>query len=193
MTNTTCPNCGTPHLDDELFCEVCGLDFATGRLPEVAPAASAQEQEAEETASEAGGPPWTVLVEVDRAWFDHNEAESGAVVSFPDGAAPRRMELSGDVVSIGRRDDKRGWYPTIDLGVPVLDPSTSRHHAELRRTDDGWALVDLDSTNGTHLDGDRLAAGEPVDVVDGMVVHLGAFTRLTFEAPDGASGGGAAT
>ena len=35
----TCPNCGAPWAPDDVFCEVCGLDFSTGQLP--SPAAGA--------------------------------------------------------------------------------------------------------------------------------------------------------
>lgn len=180
-----CPNCGTAHHEDEAFCEVCGLDFATGQLPQVAPPV-AVEASPDPAGAEAEGPTWTVTVDVDRAWFDHNEAESGAVVEYPADAKPRTVELTGSIVTVGRRDDKRGWYPTIDLGVPVLDPSTSRQHAELRAKDDGWQLVDLDSTNGTTLDGNRIVAGAEHDLADGSVIHVGAFTRITVHAPEAA-------
>jgi hypothetical protein len=41
--------------------------------------------------------------------------------------------------------------------VAVLEASVSRHHAELRWTTEGWTLVDLGSTNGTFLEGKRVA------------------------------------
>src|SRR5687767_6376519 len=37
----TCPNCGGPREPDETFCEVCGLNFATGQLPSPAAEAAA--------------------------------------------------------------------------------------------------------------------------------------------------------
>ncbi len=55
-----------------------------------------------------------------------------------------------------------GTYPTNDL--VLSDPACSRHHCEIRYTDQGYLLTDLDSTNGTFVDGKRvgrvfLAAG----------------------------------
>jgi len=53
-----------------------------------------------------------------------------------------------DVISIGRGEDN-------DI---VLDaPQVSRHHARLERQGEHWILVDLDSANGTYVDGTRVS------------------------------------
>ena len=43
-----------------------------------------------------------------------------------------------------------------DCDVQVEDANVSRRHAELRREGSTWWLVDLDSTNGTELNGKRV-------------------------------------
>ena len=40
--------------------------------------------------------------------------------------------------------------------LPLTDPTVSRRHAELTPDDDKWFLRDLDSANGTFLNGRRL-------------------------------------
>jgi hypothetical protein len=53
----------------------------------------------------------------------------------------------------------------------VLDHETvSRRHAQVRRTEDGWEILDLDSTNGTWVNGWRV---ERATLRPGDVVHLG--------------------
>jgi hypothetical protein len=69
-----------------------------------------------------------------------------------------------DEVTIIGRDPERA-------GLAVLDASVSRQHAELRRTAAGWTLRDLGSTNGTFVDGKRLA-GE-VRLGDRQLVNVG--------------------
>jgi HD-GYP domain-containing protein (c-di-GMP phosphodiesterase class II) len=46
------------------------------------------------------------------------------------------------------------------LDLPLDDTSVSRKHATIRATDRGWFLKDLNSTNGTFLNGIRLANDE---------------------------------
>jgi len=47
--------------------------------------------------------------------------------------------------------------------------------------DGGWSVVDLDSANGTYLNGgtDPIAPNTPVPLHDGDRIHLGAWTTLT--------------
>ncbi|MFJ3787162.1 FHA domain-containing protein [Kitasatospora sp. NPDC090091] len=56
-------------------------------------------------------------------------------------------------------------------GLRLHDISVSRHHAELRREGDDWVLYDLGSTNGTHVNGLRIAGG--VRVRPGDQVRFG--------------------
>lgn len=59
----------------------------------------------------------------------------------------RRFEVFGPVLTLGR-DAKSN--------IRLHDSETSRHHAELRRTKDGYVLYDLDSSNGSYLNGKRV-------------------------------------
>jgi pSer/pThr/pTyr-binding forkhead associated (FHA) protein len=59
----------------------------------------------------------------------------------------RRYALSGPVTVIGR---------SSACDVPLDDASASRRHAELRRRGGKTVLVDLDSTNGTLVNGRRV-------------------------------------
>ncbi|MGZ8783179.1 MAG: FHA domain-containing protein, partial [Gaiellaceae bacterium] len=54
--------------------------------------------------------------------------------------------------------------------------NVSRRHAELRREGPAWWLVDLDSTNGTELNGKRAKRAK---LEDGDTITLGA-TDLVF-------------
>lgn len=60
----------------------------------------------------------------------------------------------------------------------VVDPDLSRRHFEVRRTWNGVTIADLDSKNGTWLDGQRLPPHQPVPLVDGQRVRAGACELL---------------
>jgi len=78
------------------------------------------------------------------------------------------------VVNIGRADYN-------DLVVP--DPSVSTSHAKLQRREGVWVLVDLDSTNGTFVDGERVKGEAPL--APGATVRFG-DVQLVFEPTDDA-------
>ena len=81
----------------------------------------------------------------------------------------RRLALGESVFSIGRLPDN---------DVVVADPKASRKHAEIRPAGNGFILVDLQSTNGTRVNGTNV--GEHV-LVDGDRIAIGA-TEFRFEA-----------
>ncbi len=70
-----------------------------------------------------------------------------------------------------------GRDPEAD--VPLSAPVISWHHARLDRTAQGHTLTDLKSTNGTFVNGQRLA--RPYPLQQGDVVQIGPF-KLIYEA-----------
>ncbi len=73
------------------------------------------------------------------------------------------------------------------LEIVLDDSSVSRSHAEVRHGDDGWHVRDLESTNGTYVNGVRIGPGEqPLKARD--IVHFGkvaVIVELTEATPDG--------
>lgn len=65
--------------------------------------------------------------------------------------------------------------------VVLAHPSCSKEHAVLqyRKTKKGPALylIDLDSTNGTYLNGEKMVASHYVQVLDGDVISFGQSSR----------------
>jgi len=84
---------------------------------------------------------------------------AGGSIVLEDG---QRLALSAEPLTIGR---------ATDAMVRLTDTSVSRRHAEVRRTGDGWSIVDLGSTNGTRVNGSpiterRLQDGDTITVGD---------------------------
>jgi hypothetical protein len=57
------------------------------------------------------------------------------------------IALPPEQLTIGRSSDS---------GLVIRDDYTSTHHARLLNWNEGWVIQDLDSTNGTFLDGTRV-------------------------------------
>lgn len=87
------------------------------------------------------------------------------------GGRPTSIELSRNVQTIGRSASN-------DIVLP--DPSVSKHHAQVVQEEDGWRLMDLESTNGTFVNGERVEAQR---LAPGDTVLLGVYT-FVFELLD---------
>src|SRR5215217_1712053 len=80
-----------------------------------------------------------------------------------------RVSLVSSPVRVGRADDN---------DLVLADPEVSRHHARLEPNGQGWRAIDLDSTNGTWVNGVRLNAAA---IVAGDEVAFGSI-RYTVAA-----------
>lgn len=74
------------------------------------------------------------------------------------------------------------------LEIVLDDSSVSRRHAEVRHADDGWSVRDLESTNGTYVNGVRIGAGEQSlkarDIVQfGKVAVIVEMSDATLDGP----------
>jgi hypothetical protein len=97
--------------------------------------------------------------------------------------SPAELGVEREVVSLelnGRNHAIEGGKAMLgrskDCDVQVHDANVSRRHAELRREGQSWWLVDLDSTNGTELNGKRVQRAK---LEDGDTITLGAM-KLVF-------------
>ncbi|MDI6100106.1 FHA domain-containing protein [Actinoplanes sp. NEAU-A12] len=171
-TGGACPNCGAPRAGAVRFCEDCGYDHNTGRVPRIDPPP---------VSAPAGQ--WTATVVADPGYFALNDIEG---VVFPADAAPKTVPLAPPQVRIGRSSASKGTAPELDLAAETGDPGVSHSHALLTLSIDGtWLLSDVGSSNGTWVNDEEqpLGAGQSRTLKDGDQVHVGAWTTITLHAP----------
>jgi hypothetical protein len=75
------------------------------------------------------------------------------------------LALGRDPVTIGRSSES---------GLVIRDDYTSTHHARLLLWNDEWMIQDLDSTNGTFLDGKRVTV--PTQIPLDTPIKIGTTT-----------------
>lgn len=179
-----CPSCGVPGTGR--FCEACGFDTALPAPPPPAPAppaAQAEQPAGDPATGPAGG--WVAVVRADGAWYERSKQRNGpdiAAITFPAYYPERRFPLIGPEMLIGKRDDRNGIAPQIDLRINPEDLGISRSQAILRETPDGgWEVIDIGSTNGTTLDDSDTPLVEftPAALTEGSRIHIGAWTTIT--------------
>ncbi len=98
--------------------------------------------------------------------------DTSGIATVTVGELPHDVALRGDEVVVGR---------LAECQICLPDSNVSRRHAAFMRLDDGWAIADLASTNGTFLNGTRV---EQTRLRDGDVIEIG-LTRLVYHQPRG--------
>jgi hypothetical protein len=97
---------------------------------------------------------------------DHASTDNATRLVITSGAkAGAEFPLGRDEITIGRSSDS---------AIIIRDDYTSTHHARLMLWNGRWMIQDLDSTNGTFLDGSRVTVPTPVPL--GATVKVGATT-----------------
>jgi pSer/pThr/pTyr-binding forkhead associated (FHA) protein len=74
------------------------------------------------------------------------------------------LEPTMGVVRVGRATDNE---------IAIDNQRVSRYHAQLRWVESSWLVYDLDSTNGTFVDGERLSPSKPRVVGPKSQLRLG--------------------
>jgi hypothetical protein len=96
-----------------------------------------------------------------------------AVLEGPPGVVGEVYTLSKPVTVIGRNPSRCDivFYPN-------QESSMSRIHCSIRLDGKFFALVDNNSSNGTHVNGTRIKANDPVQLRDGDEIVMGDMTKL---------------
>lgn len=97
-------------------------------------------------------------------------AENGT--SFP---------ISEKMIVLGRNSAAKNIQNDIDLSELDVKKIISRRHAMIQRMNNEFILNDLDSRNGTFVNGQRLSPSSPHKLVSGDVIEFGTGgVKLTF-------------
>ncbi|MEO7006853.1 MAG: FHA domain-containing protein [Terrimesophilobacter sp.] len=123
---------------------------AASPFPSAPPAPPAPPSAARASGQTAGGTPATA-------------SSASRIVITSGGKAGQELPLTGEPLTIGRSGES---------GLVIRDDYTSTHHARLLLWGEDWVLQDLDSTNGTFLDGVRVTI--PTHVPLNTPIKIGA-------------------
>ena len=84
--------------------------------------------------------------------------------------APREIAFSRDEMTIGRGEE---------CEAIILHSSISREHARIKKVKQGYVLLDLQSRNGVHINGKKVAENL---LRDGMQVRIGDVEFIFYAA-----------
>jgi hypothetical protein len=84
------------------------------------------------------------------------------------------LEPEAAMVRIGRASDN---------DIAISNERVSRYHAHVRWVGSSWLVYDLESTNGTFVDGERLTAAQPRRLRPGSTLRLGDYDLRVLDTP----------
>jgi hypothetical protein len=159
-----CPVCHTTYVPNTLFCTECGLYLLKSEDLATDPLEAAQVRWKGETTD----PPHQV-----RSTLDTGPLTVHLQISQGDQERELEVPLT-KAIRLGRMDPLQDIYPEVDLTEDMaLDHGVSREHASIFRRNEIVVVEDMGSTNGTLLNGDRLAPFLPQLLKDGDQLQLG--------------------
>jgi hypothetical protein len=115
-----------------------------------------------------------------------HQAHAGATMLMP---TPALVASEGLALAIALEPARAGaMQVTLGRGhacdVELDDGTLSQLHCVFLKSADGWRVEDIGSTNGTWVDGTRLAKSQPVPLADGARIQA-AQVLLTFHDSTG--------
>jgi pSer/pThr/pTyr-binding forkhead associated (FHA) protein len=167
-----CSHCSAQQLDGAIFCSECGATLiASGPRRETTASLN--------RAATPGGPP---VSEESTPLILDAPPQAPRAVSLVVINSGRRISLdAADDLLVGRKDNQRGIYPDVDLGLDGgYDAGVSRRHALIVAAAAGFAVQDLGSANGTFVNGRRLGPDAPAPLRHGDELKFGTLI-LRFE------------
>lgn len=153
-----CPTCRHQEFVGTLYCSECGT-----RLVHTAPIGSVDELIAAEAISGDDGMQ-AIRGLAAGALFGLRLLETGDMVSL----------VGRDNFTLGRSGGGQAIVPDVDLDAyGAQDQGISRLHAEIRLDQEGVHVVDLDSVNGTLINGKRIEPQQPRRLRHKDIIQLG--------------------
>ena len=159
-----CPECKRPKRGTE--CPVCGNDLIPGRkylaMIESGQTPSAQPQQPQRT--EPVQQPTAAPQAQSQQVQQPQRTAVAAAVTAPTALVGNGWRLQLQEGAFGRVG---GMWPELGTCTYV-----SSNHGVIAKTATGWTITDNGTTNGTYVNGARLAPGTPVAIAKGNSVRI---------------------
>jgi hypothetical protein len=155
-----CPNCQHQEINGSIYCSKCGAQLIDAQL-------TTHKINTSETLMQIGSktdrlpsPPVVPL----QSWISLHLIESGQILPLAE-----RTEFT-----LGRSAEGQPIVPDVDLSsYNAYANGVSRLHAAIKLVKNRIVVVDLGSSNGTYLNGVRLAPYIETPVSHGDLIYLG--------------------
>lgn len=172
-----CPSCQYKEIPGALFCSQCGAQLVTTSDPDL-PLGLRQKDPMTETGSNTKGKPnlkSTSPMMSAGAHISLHLVESGQILPLAE----------WNEISLGRVAKGQPIMPDIDLTpYKAYENGVSRLHALLKLVNKHVLILDLGSSNGTYVNGNRLVPSVENPLNHGDLIHLGKLKIQILFSPE---------
>ena len=152
-----CPHCGHDNFEGVIYCEQCGVAL-------VAVPIATRQLEGDEQQSDT----------------DRLGSEAVLILQVGEDETPILVQMRNEVVlgRMSQTDQLKTFINLVPYGAD--EAGVSRQHARLQRVEDAVYVMDLNSTNGTRVNGEPLQASVEKHLRDGDELMLGRLRVFVF-------------
>lgn len=155
-----CPSCNLYNEPGSIFCIHCGAPFEEAIIrPVTTSRFGMPDQPLPESSDSHSQPPQTI-------------PDSGIAFFFIDDKLPFELRADDEFV-IGRKTDDSPEKIVDLVNYDAFGHGVSRRHVKIRRVLAGYEITDLESTNGTWVNEQRLSPNKPYPLASGALLRLG--------------------
>lgn len=161
MVEKFCPVCTNKNELAAAFCIHCGAPLEPS--PEGRPTTTSVDMD-----------PKVVSEIAEKTFIESLEAPASGISLYLSGHSKPIYTLQEKQFVLGRRIRKEKEQGLVDLApFGAFENGVSKQHALLRQAGNCYEIMDIGSTNGTWLNGQRLVPNRPYRLNSGMQIHLG--------------------
>lgn len=167
-----CTHCNAQQMDGAIFCSECGASMLV----------KGRHRETTASLNKAADGALPLVKDLEPTTVNAPVPSSAPAVCLVVINSGRRIVVdTGPELLVGRKDNQRGIYPDVDLGLDGgYDAGVSRRHAIITAQGSGFIIEDLASANGTFVNGRRLQPQDPTSIRSGDELKFGTLI-LRFE------------
>lgn len=167
-SGAACPYCGFPAEAGDVFCANCGAPIGNSGSPSAGNSYPNTDIYGDDRTEVLGADDNDATVLMD------DYAASSACLEYFDNGLAQRIRLQKEITRIGSKDR--------DTDYILPSRKVSKLHAQIRREGNRYLLKDLNSTNGTYLNGssERLSSERETELHDGDKIRM-ADIELVFK------------
>lgn len=166
-----CHYCGTTNRAGVLFCEECGRNLHS-QTNELSTIVTSDDDTRERLKAR--------VREINTQRQHHPGSINSVLIYIRDAASPLMIRPEHRA-TLGRHVDAEPLQPDFDLTpYGALEKGVSRIHAAIQCMRDGVTLMDMNSTNGSSINGEMLQPQIEHHLSDGDEIHIGSLVAHVY-------------